>query len=772
MGQLLSAICGEKFVTSPAPRSYSGDGHDSENEAGLGNALLPWKGGDEEENPLIYQSSTGLVFQIRFEETAAKKVVDECSKNSESIIDEGGSSDVYSLGNKGGIEAPAISLNGDVEKPEIFQSRGSVFQVSFQPAAKKVTDQGNQQRKEVCHLKDVAINKKWKKKFGEDSGKINEAIVEDGVSIQAALLPRKGDQEKPVFQVHIDPAAKEGNGKPLVDQNNEQRKEAGYSKDVTLRWKKNLKKEIVEEGIVIKPIIKCDKEERNASNVTKKKENVDNRCNNKVIIKSLNVKKKEIDDDFHNYDSSGSNSSSDSTAKDENGKPIANQSNIFLKNKTSNKACTLAWRKKSIVIEEGKNEPIINAFISTKKKKIDENEDSPLIIKARGSVFQVCVAANCGNDNHLAAQRNKQMDHHKDDTINKTLIVKKEEQTVIFKEPSAKKVDDNRPLADFSNKQIKQFDTINKAITKIDLGKKKIDENKEKPFIIKARGSVFQVCIAAKSGIDNHLADQRNKQRKEIDHHKDDTINKTLIVKEDEKHVILKEPAAKKVDDNKQLQEFDTMAITQIDLGNNNIVWLKHYNNKQKILMVGEGDFSFSASLAVAFGSSASNITATSFNNSAYLRCNYKKSTGNIEELTNRGATVRHGVDATKMSKYLYWKDIKFDRIIYNFPYSSCPKTESRQTQMRQHLELVRGFLLNAKEMLGEGGEIHISHKTNGFHKDWKLKELAWLEGLWLVGETEFNKSDYPGYETKQGYNGDLNFEWHPSSTYMFASFP
>jgi len=38
---------------------------------------------------------------------------------------------------------------------------------------------------------------------------------------------------------------------------------------------------------------------------------------------------------------------------------------------------------------------------------------------------------------------------------------------------------------------------------------------------------------------------------------------------------------------------------------------LRHYTNKQKILLVGEGDFSFSLSLARAFGS-ASNLTATS----------------------------------------------------------------------------------------------------------------------------------------------------------------
>lgn len=37
---------------------------------------------------------------------------------------------------------------------------------------------------------------------------------------------------------------------------------------------------------------------------------------------------------------------------------------------------------------------------------------------------------------------------------------------------------------------------------------------------------------------------------------------------------------------------------------------IKYYNNKQKILLVGEGDFSFSLSLARAFGSAA-NLTAT-----------------------------------------------------------------------------------------------------------------------------------------------------------------
>jgi 25S rRNA (uracil2634-N3)-methyltransferase len=39
--------------------------------------------------------------------------------------------------------------------------------------------------------------------------------------------------------------------------------------------------------------------------------------------------------------------------------------------------------------------------------------------------------------------------------------------------------------------------------------------------------------------------------------------------------------------------------------------WLKHYSSEQSILIVGDGDFSFSLALATAFGSGR-NLVATS----------------------------------------------------------------------------------------------------------------------------------------------------------------
>ncbi|XP_059662343.1 uncharacterized protein LOC132308314 [Cornus florida] len=196
--------------------------------------------------------------------------------------------------------------------------------------------------------------------------------------------------------------------------------------------------------------------------------------------------------------------------------------------------------------------------------------------------------------------------------------------------------------------------------------------------------------------------------------------------------------------------------------------WIKHYSSHQKILLVGEGDFSFSACLAVAFGS-ANNMIATSLNSQGFLRENYRNSRSNIEKLRSRGCKVMHGVDATEMANHLLLEGMKFDRIIFNFPHAGFLEHEPRKSQLQRHRELVRKFLANAKKMITEKGENHISHKSNSFFLEWNVEFLASQVGLRLIEAVDFNLNDYPGYRTKYGFGGDKNFNCNPSKTYKFG---
>ncbi|TXG68093.1 hypothetical protein EZV62_009368 [Acer yangbiense] len=94
-----------------------------------------------------------------------------------------------------------------------------------------------------------------------------------------------------------------------------------------------------------------------------------------------------------------------------------------------------------------------------------------------------------------------------------------------------------------------------------------------------------------------------------------------------------------------------------------------NYSSCHKILLVGEGDFSFAACLAKAFAT-ASNIIATSLDSRESLAMKYTRATTNLKELEELGCTIFHGVDAKTMSQYPELNFKSFDRIVFNFPHA------------------------------------------------------------------------------------------------------
>ena len=112
-----------------------------------------------------------------------------------------------------------------------------------------------------------------------------------------------------------------------------------------------------------------------------------------------------------------------------------------------------------------------------------------------------------------------------------------------------------------------------------------------------------------------------------------------------------------------------------------------------RILLVGEGDFSFSNSLLSAHG--CTHIVATRYDKVSALRSKYPQAASNIAALeAEENCIVRYGVDATKLGKPGVadggggGKEVKrggFDRVVFNFPHvGGLTKDVNRQVRHNQ----------------------------------------------------------------------------------------
>ncbi|XBI81919.1 hypothetical protein VPH35_090722 [Triticum aestivum] len=195
------------------------------------------------------------------------------------------------------------------------------------------------------------------------------------------------------------------------------------------------------------------------------------------------------------------------------------------------------------------------------------------------------------------------------------------------------------------------------------------------------------------------------------------------------------------------------------------VKWLKHYSLAQSILVVGDGDFSFSRSLATAFGS-GENLVATSLDSYGYLRIMYSHAESNVTSLKKMGATVLHDVDATEMKNALN----RFDRIVFNFPHAGFTGRETTSNMVNSHKKLVMACFRSASSLLRPDGEIHVTHRTGHPYYRWEIEQLASESALVMFEKDFFWKYDYPGYNQKRGsgLRCDKDFPIDGSCTFKF----
>lgn len=122
----------------------------------------------------------------------------------------------------------------------------------------------------------------------------------------------------------------------------------------------------------------------------------------------------------------------------------------------------------------------------------------------------------------------------------------------------------------------------------------------------------------------------------------------------------------------------------------------------QKILIIGDGDLSFSVALASLLGEDAKGcLMATTLDSYSDLERKYGKEVidGHLAKLSEASATVLHGIDGTKLHLNKIFQKHFFSRIIFNYPHTGAG-IKDRDRNIRAQQEMLKSFFGSASQLL------------------------------------------------------------------------
>ncbi|KAF5352843.1 hypothetical protein D9756_006104 [Leucocoprinus leucothites] len=126
-----------------------------------------------------------------------------------------------------------------------------------------------------------------------------------------------------------------------------------------------------------------------------------------------------------------------------------------------------------------------------------------------------------------------------------------------------------------------------------------------------------------------------------------------------------------------------------------------------RILLIGEGNFSFARALVIYPPSTLdnlppNNVTATAYDTEQECYEKYPDAEEIVAALRDRGVEILFGVDATKLEKVHGFKGRKWDRIVWNFPHAGSGITDQDRNILSNQI-LILDFLRSASRFLNNG---------------------------------------------------------------------
>ena len=190
--------------------------------------------------------------------------------------------------------------------------------------------------------------------------------------------------------------------------------------------------------------------------------------------------------------------------------------------------------------------------------------------------------------------------------------------------------------------------------------------------------------------------------------------------------------------------------------------FIQNISNSSSTLFVGEGNFSFSHSIAKQIQSRNNIIVST---NEFYSEIT-DLAKENVLKLKKLDIQTLFQLDATKLHKI--FNNTKFEIIIFQFP--NVASRESINGYNPNYI-LVKDFLISASKILTKNGTIIITIVDSEYYNNiFKFEKLSKILCLPKPKKYNFNLKDYPDYEhTMSHQDASILDNYNKFTTYEFT---
>lgn len=245
------------------------------------------------------------------------------------------------------------------------------------------------------------------------------------------------------------------------------------------------------------------------------------------------------------------------------------------------------------------------------------------------------------------------------------------------------------------------------------------------------------------------------------------------------RHEATKEAIAKKHDKEKSIKSGKSKGSKKQQ---HNVKALIPFTRDETLLLIGEGDFSFAASIVRNLLINPENLIATSYDSEEEVYAKYPGAKEQLDYLKEEGVNVLHQVDAANIPLSLKLVNTnhrrtgaklfnpykKLNHVMFNFPHTGRGMKDMDRN-IRDHQKLVLGYFKSARELLDIvnqaatadlGGYADSQNKTRTDvilslfegepYISWTPKALARSSGFVVNQSGKFEWTAFEGYHHKR----------------------